>query len=220
MKRFFRRLLLIAIARGLVFFFSVLTARIERGRNPVTAHDPWPVSAEAQALHDRLIIGDWHAGSRRWPRNLNRRGTQGQVDIPRLNEGNGALQVFTTVTKSPAGQNYESSSASARGQLAPLLFAQRRPLKTWFNLTERARYQARRQQEYADDAPDQLRLITTRAELKQLLADRAAGARMVGGMMGAEGGQALSGDIDDLQRFCDAGFRTPGSGPLNPALLV
>jgi hypothetical protein len=33
------------------------------------------------------------------------------VDVPRLLERNVALQVFTTVTKSPAGQNYDVNAA-------------------------------------------------------------------------------------------------------------
>jgi len=69
----------------------------------IVEHDPYPVSDVAQALHDALVICDWHADNLLWQRNIATCGTRGQVDIPRLIEGNVAIQVFTAVTKSSAG---------------------------------------------------------------------------------------------------------------------
>ena len=46
------------------------------------------MSAEAQALHDTLLVGDWHADSLLWKRDLLKRANRGQVDVPRLIEGN------------------------------------------------------------------------------------------------------------------------------------
>ncbi|TXI00754.1 MAG: peptidase M19, partial [Pseudorhodobacter sp.] len=43
-----------------------------------------------------------------------------------------------------------------------------------------------------------------------LLADRAAGATVVGGMLGAEGGHAFAGRIENYERMRDAGFRLIG----------
>jgi microsomal dipeptidase-like Zn-dependent dipeptidase len=174
------------------------------------AHDPWPVSAEAAALHAGLVVGDWHSDALLWDRDLTERSPRGHVDLPRLRAGNVAVQVFTTVTKSPKGQNYDHNSADAADNITPLVIAELRPPKTWFNLTERALDQAARLTATAARAPDQLRVIRSKSDLASLLADRAAGAQTVGGILGAEGAHALSGEIVNLGRLYDAGFRLVG----------
>lgn len=88
-------LAVIAIAAFLTFGPGI----VEKGRNAVAAHDPYPVSDTATALHDDMVIGDWHADPLLWNRDLS---NYGQVDVPRLIGGNVAVQVFTAVTKSPA----------------------------------------------------------------------------------------------------------------------
>jgi membrane dipeptidase len=96
-----RCLVLVGIA--LAAFLIIAPGYIEKSRNSIVEHDTYPVSDVAQALHDALVIGDWHADSLLWQRNIATRGTRGQVDIPSLIEGNVAIQVFTAVTKSSAG---------------------------------------------------------------------------------------------------------------------
>ena len=110
---------------GLIGFWSLAPGIVERQQNQVVAHDPYPVSEAARALHGRLVVGDWHADSLLWKRDLLERGTRGQVDLPRLEEGGVALQVFTAVTKTPAGMNYDSNSAEARDNITLLAFGRR-----------------------------------------------------------------------------------------------
>ena len=107
---------------GVIGFWTFAPAYVGAQRNNVLDHDPFPVSEEAAALHDTLIVGDWHADPLLWKRDLTERGDWGQVDIPRLVEGNVALQVFTAVTKSPAGQNYEENSAETMDNITLLAF--------------------------------------------------------------------------------------------------
>ena len=183
---------------------------IESGRNSVIAHDPYPVSEEAQALHESLVIGDWHADSTLWNRDLTERGSRGQVDIPRLVEGNVALQVFTSVTKSPAGQNYEENSAEAFDNITPLAIGQLWPVRTWDSLTERALYQSEKLHDTAARDPEHLRIIRSEADLDAVLAARADGRQVVGGILGIEGGHALDGDIANLDRLVEAGHRVIG----------
>ncbi len=183
---------------------------VENGQNSVLPHDPWPVGPEAAALHAGLIIGDWHSDALLWDRDLLARSTRGHVDLPRLRAGNVALQVFTTVTKSPRGQNYEHNETDAPDNITPLVMLQARPPKTWFNLTERALDQAARLNAMAAKAPEALKVIRTRADLEAVLTARAQGAQLVGGILGAEGAHALSGDLANLGRLYDAGFRLIG----------
>jgi membrane dipeptidase len=210
MVRWIVRLLALAAVLGVAGVLLLGPGMVEKGQNRVTPHEPWPVSEAARAMHERLIIGDWHADPLLWGRDLTRRSTRGQMDLPRLIEGNVAVQVFTTVTKSPSGLNYDKNSAASRDDITLLSIVQMRPYRSWFNLTERALVQAAALQRAAEKAPDMLRIIRNRSDLAALLAAREGGAKTVGGILGAEGGHALSGDLANLDRLYDAGFRLMG----------
>ena len=195
---------------GLVAFLSFAPGYVERGRNAVVDHAPYPVSEYAQALHDTLIVGDWHADSLLWKRDIADRADRGHVDVPRLIEGGVALQVFAAVTKSPAGQNYEANSAEAFDNITPLAIGQLWPPRTWGSLAERAIFQAERLHKVAARAPDRLTVITSRAQLDAHLAARAQGSKAVGGLLGIEGAHALEGDMANLDRLEAAGHRVIG----------
>lgn len=199
---------LLVLAGGI--FFGFLPGYIESGRNAVVAHEPYPVSPQARALHDSLTIGDLHADSLLWNRDLLRRGNRGQVDFPRLGEGNVALQVMTAVTKSPSGQNYDANSAEAADNITPLAIAQLWPPRTWGSLKQRALYQAERLAGYAEAAPDTVTLIRSRAELQAHLSARAGGSTRIGTLLGLEGAHPLEGDIANLPVLYDAGYRMIG----------
>ena len=200
---------LIALAVAAVLIIG--PGYVERSMNPVTAPDGgWPVSAEAQALHDRLVIGDWHADPLLWDRDLLVRGDRAHTDFPRLAEGNVAVQVFTTVTKSPRGQNYQANSAEAPDNITPLFIGQLRRPGAWTSLRERALVQAEAMEGYAKAAPDTVRVILTRDDLAEVLAARAGGAPLIGAVIGSEGGHPLEGDIANLDVLHDAGFRLMG----------
>lgn len=190
-------------------FFTFAPGIVENGQNATLPGAPEP-SAAALALHKTLVIGDWHSDALLWHRDLRQRSTRGHVDLPRLRDGNVAVQVFTTVTKSPSGLNYEHNSADASDDITLLFMAQARPPRTWGDLTERALHQAAQLRATAEAAPDELRILLTRGDLARLLTDRAAGATVVGGILGAEGGHAFEGDIANLERMHDAGFRLIG----------
>lgn len=198
------------IILAIVAFLTFGPAYVEKSRNLVAAHDPYPVSDTARALHDGLIIGDWHADPLLWKRDLTKRGTRGQVDIPRLIEGNVAVQVFTAVTKSPAGQNYDENTSDAMDNITLLAVGQMWPPRTWTSLLERALYQAEKLHRFAARSDGALRVITDRAGLDQLLADRAAGQQVVGGILGVEGAHPLEGELANLDRLEAAGYRLIG----------
>lgn len=204
--KFFWAIIAVAIA-GLLVFFLYVPASVDKGRNAVAAHDPYPVSDAAQTLHDNLIVGDWHADSLLWNRDLSLRVKRGQVDIPRLQEGNVALQVFTAVTKSPKGLNYDHNDADAFDNITLLSVGQLWPPRTWTSLLERALFQAEKLHTVEAAAPDEFTIIRTRADLDAVLAARAAGDNIVGGLLGIEGGHPLEGDIANLDRLEDAGYR-------------
>lgn len=209
-----KRLLLasgLLVLAALATFLAFAPAYVERSLNPMTMPaEGWPVSDEAQALHDRLVIGDWHSDALLWDRDLLKQVDRGHSDVPRLLDGNMALQVFTTVTKSPSGQNYDQNSSESGDNITPLFIGQLRPPRAWFSLRERALVQAEALHRAAERDPDRLRVIRSSADLQALLDDRAAGRRVLGGLLGSEGGHPLEGDLANLQVLYDAGFRLMG----------
>ena len=194
---------------GLAGFLTFGPGIVEKGMNAVIPHEPYAVPEAARALHRRLIVGDWHCDSLLWNRDLVKRGRRGHVDLPRLREGNVALQVFTTVTCVPVGMNVVQNEAGG-DRITLLAMAQLWPLRTWRSLCERGLHQARRLHRFAARAPGELRVLRTRRDLHDLLAARAAGQPVVGAVLGAEGAHVLDGRIENLDRLWDAGFRLIG----------
>jgi membrane dipeptidase len=185
----------------------VLPGPIERAQNVNLPHEPWPVSDRAHALHATLFIADLHSDSLLWKRNLLRRSGTGHMDVPRLQEGNVALQVWSATTKSPAGLNYERNEAGS-DDITRLAIASLWPPRTWNSLYERAVYQLDKLK--ALDAASEIRLLTNRRELKELVADRERGGRAIGALYLIEGAHPLEGDIANLDRLFGQGLRIVG----------
>ena len=98
----------VVLAVAVAVFLS-LPRLVEERENQLLKHPPYTASDRARALHRELTIADLHADSLLWGRDLLQRSSYGHVDIPRLAEGNVALQVFSLPTKSPRGLNIESN---------------------------------------------------------------------------------------------------------------
>lgn len=193
---------------------SVLTfapGRVERNLNRIEpAAAGAAADARAAALHRSLFVADLHADTLMWSRDFLQRGDRGHVDLPRLVEGNVALQVLTTVTRSPHGLNYESNAADARDDITLLALVQRWPPRTWNSLAERALYQAERLDGFVARSQGRLLLIRNRGDLDMLIARRGAGEQAVGVVLGTEGSHALDGKLENIGRLHDAGFRIMG----------
>lgn len=207
--RIFKALAVVAVI-GVAGVLIWGPAILEREQNGMSDGRPWPVSAEAAALHKTLLIGDWHADTFLWDRDILVRAERGHVDLPRLIEGNVALQVFTAVTKSPAGQNYEENSAEAFDNITLVAMGQLWPIATWGSLFERALFQADRLERAIFASEGRLRLIRDAAELEDLLDARAAGSEVVGTLLGIEGAHPLEGDLANLDVLEEAGYRLIG----------
>jgi membrane dipeptidase len=199
-------LLLVLAVAGL----ALAPRLLENSMNAVLPHEPPEISAAAAALHRDLLVADLHADSTLWRRDLRRRAERGHVDLPRLREGNVAVQVFTSVTRTPAGMNYESNPADARDNITLLALAQRWPPRTWDSLAERALYQAGKITSLAATEPDSLLVLRSPDDVGRLLLARAAGAKTVGAVIGIEGAHALDDDLANIDRLFAAGVRMVG----------
>jgi microsomal dipeptidase-like Zn-dependent dipeptidase len=190
-------------------FFGIAPPIIEAGMNKVEPAPLPRITPQTRALHDSLQIADMHGDTLLWRRSLLDRAERGQVDLPRLLDGNVALQIFSSVTKTPKGQNYDSNSGDT-DNITLLTVAQLQPPKTWNSLLERSLWHARKLDRAAAGSQGKLRVIRTTAELDRLLADRASGKKIVGGMLSIEGLQDMEGQLGNLDKLHAAGFRMAG----------
>jgi len=211
-RRWLRRTsvgLVVLVVVAAVGFFTFAPRIVENGMNKVEPAELPKVSAQTQALHDSLEIVDMHSDTLMWDRDLLDRSGRGHMDLPRLEDGNVALQVFSSVSKSPKGQNYDSNSADS-DNITLLTFAQLQPPRTWRSLLQRSLYHAEKLRRAVADSDGALRLIRTRGDVDRLVADREAGKQVTGALFSVEGLQNLEGDFDNLDRLYDAGMRMAG----------
>ena len=190
-----------------LLFFGVGPKMVEERINRVSDHKSYDISEDAKDLHDTLFIGDWHADSTLWDRNLSNENDYGHVDIPRLQRGNVSLQMFTTVSKSPSKLNYEENSGESNDSITALAIIQRWPLKTWNNLTERVIYQARKLHQIANNDEENFMLILSKSDLNHFLNRKKDNPNLVGGLIGTKGSHALEGEIKNIDRLFNQGFR-------------
>ncbi len=198
----------IALVLCVAAFFLFAPGIVEKSMNRVVPV-PMKISPRAEALQKTLDVADMHADSLLWKRDLLKRSDRGQVDLPRLQAGHYALQVFSSVTKTPRNQNYDGNSGDT-DNITTLVIADLQPPRTWNSLLERSLYHAAKLKRFAARSDGQMRLVTTSADLERLMADRRAGKPVVGAMLSIEGLQDLEGRLDNLDRLYAAGFRMAG----------
>ena len=135
-----------------------MVGRTEARLCRTTAAPPYRASDRAMALHRTLWVSDLHADSLLWGRDLLVRGDRGQVDVPRMREGNVALQVFAASTKSPRHLNIERNDDSS-DDVVLLALALGWPPATWRRLLPRALYMASRADRFAARSGGAFRVI-------------------------------------------------------------
>ena len=177
-------------------------ARLCRTMNPA----PYHASDRARALHDGLWVADLHADSLLWGRDLLVRAERGQVDVPRLIEGNVALQVLAVTTKSPRHLNIERNDDRS-DDVTLLAIAQGWPPATWRRLLPRALHLAARADAMAARSDGRLTIIRSADDLADYGTARAQTPGITAGLLAIEGAHALDGDPANVEVVADAGFR-------------
>lgn len=176
--------------------------RPEDGRPPPT------LSAQAQALHSKLLVVDLDAATLLWSRDLLTRGAIGHVDLPRLTDGNVALEVFGVATR----LGWPGSGGGGMDLMTPLAVAQLWPPRTWNDARERALHQAEELRALSRSAGTRIIVIRTKADMDRLLLTRAQArenglAAPVGAMLALRDGAALAAGPASLDEMFEAGFR-------------
>ena len=199
----------VALAIAAIGFFGVLPGYVEGSMNVIDGKPLIKVSAEAQALHKTLNIVDLHSDSLMWDRDINDRATRGHMDVPRLIDGNVAVQVFSSVTKTPKGQNYDANGADT-DNITLLTIAQLQPMRTWSSLVERSLYHAAKLDQAVANAGQGLTKLTDSKALDGVMFLRSKREKRMGAMLSIEGLQNLEGKAANLDRLYNAGFRMAG----------
>ncbi|WP_430389419.1 dipeptidase [Blastomonas fulva] len=201
--------LLLLLAAGLIYVVTVLPGQFEAQTNVVT-DEPLPaVRADATKLHATLQIADLHGDTLLWKRDLLDKAARGHIDLPRLEAGNVALQIFSSVSKTPRGQNYDSNSADT-DNITLLAIAQLQPVRTWFSVHERSMWHGQRLEAAAKASDGRLMLVRRAADIDRLLAARATGKPVTGALYSVEGLQNLEGKAQNLDRLYRVGMRMAG----------
>jgi membrane dipeptidase len=196
-------LLILVLAAAFVITIPRL---VDDAQNKILNKPPYSASDRALSLHKQLTIADLHADSLLWGRDLLERSNYGQVDIPRLADGNVTLQVFSLPTKTPHGLNIESNDDKS-DDITSLAIVGRWPIAAWNSLTERALYQARRLHQFANSSRGGFVVIESAADLTSYLERRRSNPRLTAGLLSIEGAHALDGKLENLDVLYHVGYR-------------
>jgi microsomal dipeptidase-like Zn-dependent dipeptidase len=191
----------------LMFMHWILPGKIEGSMNVNLPHDPYVVSERATKLHESLFVADLHSDSMLWKRDLREKSDIGHMDLPRLQQGNVALQVFSATTKSPSGQNYESNEADS-DDITLFAIASFWPPGTWTSIYERAVYQLQKLHKLAGQS--ELVVITNKKEMRSFVTRREDGGNAIAGIYLIEGAHPLEGRIENLDSLFEQGLRIMG----------
>lgn len=193
---------------GLGVFLSI-PAQLDKRMNTSELAPPYSASAAARALHDKLFVADLHDDILLWSRDLLARNDYGHSDLPRLQAGHVGLQVFSTVTKTPRNMNFDRNAADS-DNITLLVMAQRWPIRTWTSLLERALYQSERLHLAAAASTGAIRIVRTRSDLAEVLKTQSSQSGRLAAVLATEGLHPLEGQLENVDRLYDAGFRITG----------
>ncbi|MFI5225703.1 MAG: dipeptidase [Candidatus Limnocylindrales bacterium] len=195
-----------------------LVARADRRRNAVTgdgvAGDGVAVSERARELHATLRVVDLHADSLFWGRDLLVRSSVGHVDVPRLIEGNIALQGFAIATRVPRNVSMERNEVDAFDDVTLIALGLGWPRPAMRDPLARALHLAERAAALAAASEGRLAIIRSRSDLRDHLARREADPRLTACFLALEGAHPLTGDPSQIEglvdRLVEAGYRMMG----------
>ena len=188
----------IALAAFLIFG----PAWFDKQTNIVDGKPLPEIRAEAQKLHDSLMIVDLHGDTLLWKRKITDSTDHGHIDLDRLEAGNVGLQIFSSVTKTPKGQNYDSNGADS-DNITLLSITQLQPMQTWFSLLERQLYHTQKLDKAVAESGGRLTPVSKPEHLARL-------DNSIGVLFSAEGLQTLEGERGNLKKLYAAGMRMAG----------
>ncbi len=189
--------------------FAVLPGIVDKRMNKVVDAAHVPVSDSAAALHRTLAVADMHADELLWGRDLLARADHGHVDVPRMTDGNVALQVFSVVTKTPRNMNYDHNTGDT-DNITLLAIVQRWPIGALTSLRARAIHQADRLHDAVARSGGHLMLVTDRASMDSFIENRKSSPDFHAAVLAIEGLHALDGKLESVDTLFAHGYRMMG----------
>ncbi|WP_457615646.1 dipeptidase [Lutibacter sp.] len=209
MKKYLKKgvvfiLTLVALYMAMIVFLPEI---IDKKYNKVLQLPPYKVSDEAMKLTDSLdFIADLHCDALLWNRDLLKNNNFGEVDIPRMIQANMALQAFTIVTKVPKNMNFDKNTGETDAVTLPYIL-EGRPIRSWFNLTERALVQTGSLHQFSKKSDGKFYIIKSKTDLAHYINARKSNKKLAAGFLGIEGSHALNGDLNNIDVLFNAGVR-------------
>jgi membrane dipeptidase len=190
-----------------------LVGRADRRRNTVIG-GRGAVSERSLELHATLRVVDLHADSLFWGRDLLVRSRSGHIDVPRLIDGNVALQGFAVATRVPRNVSMERNAEHSFDDVTLVALGLGWPRPAMRDPLARALHLAERAAAFADASEGRLALIGSQADLRGHLARRETDPALTACFLALEGAHPLSGDaalVEGLvDRLVEAGYRMLG----------
>ncbi|MGH7844173.1 MAG: dipeptidase [Candidatus Binatia bacterium] len=201
----------LALLLAAAAFFTVGRREAARRMNRVNSPPPYTVSPLVTKFHQTLFIADLHADSLLWKRDLLDHGSYGHLDVPRLLQGNVALQVFSVVTRVPLNIKIAGGTATHHfDRISLLAVSHLWPPSTWGSLKQRALYQSRKLHELAARSGGKFLIVKSRKDLARYVEQRNHDRNLAAGFLGIEGAHSLEGRSDNVDVLFAAGFRMIG----------
>lgn len=192
----------------LAIHFTIPTMK-QKDMNQTLIKMPYSVHDSIKTFYNSLeFISDLHCDALLWDWDLNESHDYGHVDIPRMQKANVALEAFTIVTKTPRNMNFDHNSGDT-DNITLLAFAQMWPVSTWFNLTNRATYQASKLFSFAEENPS-FSVITSSDQLTDFIQKRKIDSSLSAGFLGIEGAHPLENDLANIDVMYKSGIRMVG----------
>lgn len=178
--------------------------------NGLAVAPPYKVSAEAQAIYDRLpFVADLHCDALLWHRNLRKDIKHAHVDLPKMQQAGVDLQVFTVVSKSPRGLNFDNNDDDS-DNLTFLMMGQRRPIKSWFSLKNRVGVQSKDLHKLEKKSKGEFKIVKSKSDLENVIDQNKNGHQVSSGLFGLEGAHPLEGKFENIAYMYEQGVRMIG----------
>lgn len=184
---------------------------IDKKYNSIFSNPPYNIASPAATkLHQELLIADLHSDALIWGRDLLKNNDRGHVDIPRLLEGNIALQVFSVPTKVPKKKSQWGTDPDQLNLITLSAITMVWPISSWFNLSSRVTHLGNYLNEVEEESDGKFRVVKTSSELNELFKERERKKELTGGILAIEGLHALDGEIKNIDNFFETGYRMMG----------
>jgi membrane dipeptidase len=191
----------------LLLFFTLLPRMVDSSMNGILVKAVYHPSAKAVSLVKKIFIADLHCDALLWNRNLIEKYSFGHVDVPRLIEGNVALETFSVVSKVPLGMLKKNNVDDRWDMITLLSVTQRQPFRTWTSLLQRALYQSEKLHDFSRLSGNKLVIIKSTGDLDRYGELREKNNHVTAGLLSIEGAQVLEGDLNNIDVLYRAGFR-------------